>query len=69
MKKQGRFQMLVMDKTIIIISRKWRSKWLFIECMCSRYRRRKDGSCKHERQVMARAHPDIAGRARIRVRD
>lgn len=67
MKKQGQFQMLVTDKTIVIIGRKWRSKWWFIECMCSKWRRRKDGTCKHERQLMATVHPSMLARTRIRV--
>jgi hypothetical protein len=63
--KQGEFSMLIMDKTIVIVARKWRSKWWTIQCMCSKWKRRKDGSCKHERVVLEKIGAAFQGRARI----
>lgn len=42
--------MLIVDRSIVIIGRRWRSKWWTVKC-CGSCRRRKDGSCKHERAV------------------
>ena len=60
-------EMLIVDRSIVFLHRKKRSKWWTIECMgCSRHRRRKDGSCKHERLVLDAARPDVRPRMRIK---
>lgn len=61
----GSVSMLIVDKTIVIVARKWRSKWWKIQCVGCKSKRRKDGSCKHERQTLERASPDIRDRCRI----
>jgi hypothetical protein len=64
--KPGRFQMVIVDKTIVVIGRKWRSKWWTIKCCgCSRHKRRKDKTCKHERALMEHVKPELLGRTRI----
>ena len=65
MNKSGSFSMVIMDRSIVIIGRKWRSKWYEINCMCSKWKRRKDGSCKHEREVLERIDKKIKHRCRI----
>ena len=64
-KRRGQFQMIVMDRTIVTIGRKWRSKWWEITCAGCKGRRRKDGTCKHERLVLTSVDQSIAGRVRI----
>ncbi len=57
---------LVFDRTIVVLNKKHRSKWWSIQCLgCSRYRRRKDGTCKHERLVLAAVSPKLKSRTRI----
>ena len=63
--KAGKFQMLIMDRTIVIISRKWRSKWWSIHCVGCKGKRRQDGSCKHERLVLDSVAEQFQGRVRI----
>ena len=66
-KKQGTCQMLIVDRAIVTIGRRWRSKWWLIRCTCSRHQRRKDGTCKHERAVLAQVNPKYLPRTRIDV--
>lgn len=57
---QGKMMMLMFDKTIVVMHQKYRSKWRTIHCCgCSKWKRRKDGSCKHERQVLENLLPEI----------
>lgn len=64
--KRGQCQMLIIDKTIVTIGRTWRSKWWKIACHgCSKSRRRKDGTCKHERIVLDMIDPQLLSRVRI----
>lgn len=66
MEKQGKCQMFIMDRTIVTIGRKWRSKWWYVHCVgCSKTRRRKDGSCKHERRAMETIDPKFLSRVKI----
>lgn len=61
----GQFSMIIVDRTIVTIGRKYRSKWWRVSCACSKHKRRKDGSCKHEQAVMEMLRPEIRERARI----
>lgn len=64
--KSGAFEMLIVGKAIVLLSRKRRSKWWEIECPgCSPSRRRTDGTCKHERTVLESVNPKIKQRVRI----
>jgi hypothetical protein len=67
--KHGECKMLILDRTIVTVGRTWRSKWWKIACPgCSPSRRRKDGTCKHERRVMEMIEmidPDMMSRVRI----
>jgi hypothetical protein len=69
MRKPGRAHMLVIDKTIVMVGRKYRSKWWEVTCCgCSKGKRRKDGTCRHERQTMEVLLPEIRRYARVRPR-
>ena len=57
--------MIIVGNAIVTLGRRHRSKWWRIQCGCPRSRRRKDGSCKHERAVLSELTPEIAKRARI----
>lgn len=63
--KPSAVRVLIVDKAIVIVSRRWRSKWWKIECGCSKWLRRKDGTCKHERAVLERIRPELRDRFRI----
>lgn len=64
--KPGRATMLIVDRSIVIVGRKWRSKWWEVTCpSCPASQRRKDGSCKHERLVMDMLRPEIRKYASI----
>jgi hypothetical protein len=65
MTKRGKCQMVIIDKAIVMIGRKWRSKWWRITCAGCRSRRRKDGTCKHERAVLECVNPEFLPRVRI----
>ena len=66
MRKSGQCRMFITDRTIVLVGRKWRSKWWGITCCgCGKSRRRKDGSCKHERQVLEMIRPELRNRTRI----
>ena len=67
--KQGECKMLIIDRNIVTVGRKWRSKWWSVSCTCRPYERRKDGTCKHEHFVLANMHPEIQCRAKIEVKD
>ena len=66
-RRRGQFQILIVDRTIVTIGRKWRSKWWVIKCAGCKSRRRKDGTCKHEREVFEMLKPEIKWMARIAV--
>ncbi|MCK9563613.1 MAG: hypothetical protein M0R02_12945 [Bacteroidales bacterium] len=69
MNKPGKVQMLLIDKKIVLVGRKYRSKWWEVTCCgCSKKKRRKDGSCAHERQTMDILLPEIKRYARVRPR-
>lgn len=59
------FMVLTPDKRLVVVGRKYRSKWWRVTCVCPQSRRRKDGSCKHEREVLDFLKPEIRERARI----
>lgn len=63
--RRGKAYPIVMDRTIVVIGRRWRSKWWSIHCCGCRCRRRKNGSCKHERAVLSMVKPEMRARARI----
>lgn len=54
------------DKHLLIVSSKWRSKWLIACCTCGKRGRRKDGSCKHIRSLLTdpRIRPEVKPRLR-----
>jgi hypothetical protein len=60
------FSMLIIGRELVIVARKKRSKWYEIHCPgCSQSKRRKDGSCKHERIAIECVSPAIRSKARI----
>lgn len=63
--KQGTASMLIVDRNIVMIGRKWRSKWWKVSCTCGKAKRRKDGSCRHERMVFDGLAPEIKCRASL----
>ena len=65
MTRRGHFSMLIIDRNIVIVGREYRSKWWKVSCTCSKWRRRKDGSCKHERLVLDHLVPEIRKYAHI----
>ena len=67
MNKSGEFLMIIIGKSIVVVGRKYRSKWWSVMCSGCKGKRRKDGSCKHERAVLDLLRPDIRASARIEV--
>lgn len=68
--RSGEFSMLIVGNTIVLVGRRYRSKWWGVTCCgCSAAQRRKDGSCKHERAVMESLRPEIQRYARIEKAD
>ena len=66
MGRRGDFSMVIVGKAIVIVGRKYRSKWWGVECPgCPSSRRRKDGSCKHERIILENLAPSIRSMARL----
>lgn len=65
----GDFSLIIVDKSIVILGRKHRSKWWDVQCVGCKGKRRKDGSCKHERSVLDRLTPKIRQYARIKVEE
>ena len=65
--KRGDVTMVAIDKTLVVIGRRYRSKWWIIECVgCGPSRRRRDGTCRHERRVLSAATPAYRERTRIK---
>jgi hypothetical protein len=62
---QGECRLLIIDKTIVLVGRKRRSKWWGVTCTGCTGKRRKDGSCKHERAIIENLLPEIRRYARI----
>lgn len=61
----NRVHMIIVDKHIVIASAKYRSKWWTLTCSCGASRRRKDGSCKHQRDLAALLDPRVARCTRL----
>lgn len=68
MAAKGTFSMVIVDKSIVVVGRKYRSKWWSVSCTCPASRRSKDGSCAHERKVLDQLVPEVRAMARIDVR-
>jgi hypothetical protein len=63
---KGQCQMFIGDGTVVVLGRKWRSKWWTIHCCgCSKHRRRVDGSCVHERELLEKVRIELRPRVRI----
>ncbi len=61
---------LIFGKTIVLVGRRYRSKWWGVTCCgCSKSNRRRDGSCKHERMVIENLRPEIKRYAHIEIRE
>jgi hypothetical protein len=60
---KNRAALLVVGDALIVAHRAYRSKWWTIACGCPPSRRRKDGSCRHQRALLAQS--PIAHRTRI----
>jgi hypothetical protein len=62
-KPTGRYR----QGTIVLVSRKPRSKWWKVVCFGQKGHYREDGSCAHTDEVLASLNPDIAPAERVRV--
>jgi hypothetical protein len=57
--------MFVVDRHIVMVGRRHRSKWFEVVCFGAKRHYRKDGTCKHAEAVIARVKPRYARRAKI----
>jgi hypothetical protein len=69
---EGHAMMLVTDGHIQLLLRKGKphSKYFTLWCSCGKSRRRKDGSCRHQRDLLEhRIKPEARSRVQLEVRD
>lgn len=55
--------------TVILIGRRYRSKWWTVVCFGQKSHYRADGACEHTDAVLANLNTDVVPRERIRVLD
>lgn len=61
-----KFLLNIVGDSIVIVGRKHRSKFWGVTCSgCGQSKRRRDGSCKHERAILEVLKPEIKRYARI----
>lgn len=53
------------DLRFMVVMRRYRARYYELACQCPRSRRRKDGTCKHERRVLAEVQPPFVGKVRV----
>lgn len=56
------------SSTLIVVGRKARSKWWWVECFGQKSHYRKDGTCAHTDEVIARLNPEVVPVERVRVK-
>jgi hypothetical protein len=54
------------DRTIVMVLRKPRSRWLHVCCIGQKRHYRKDGSCKHTEAVIANVKPEFRSRVALK---
>jgi hypothetical protein len=57
--------LLVLDKCIVILMNKRRSKWYSLACFGPKRHYRKDGSCKHTDRMLKCVKPEALPRVRV----
>lgn len=53
--------------TIVMLTRKHRSKWFKVICFGQKTHYRKDGTCVHTDELVAALNPELAPLERVRV--